>query len=272
MRKFLSALLLCTFLLALTTSLTGCKGIVTEGKMRSMVEKALEEKYKEEFKCISILPNKNFSGSYTGVCYPVDDRELMFESRIYTDGRWDLDYYPTSIAARELSKLFDDAVGDILGTHFTYSYTNRGIHDDETAQRIINNEFTLEYYLKHSNEVNSENSMQVNYRICVDTSDINASYSEEWDSILNALNSVHEIGLASDTDLYFRLWVYFVPPNIYKDCIKYFDKNAQVRSGLDEIAEGFPPEYNRIIQFDVGSETWTPLTKEEYIELRKEID
>lgn len=238
--------------------------------MKSMIEKALKEKYKEEFECIRILPNQNFSGSYTGVCYPVNDRELMFESRMYADGRYDLDYYPTSIVARELSKLFDDALGNIWEEHFTYAYTNRGIHDNETTQKIINNEFTLNYYLKHSNEVNN-NSMQVNYRICIDTSNINVSYSEEWDSILNALNSVHEIGLDGDMDLYFRLWIYFVPTDVYTQCLEYFERNAQVRS-LEEIVEGYPPEYNRIIHFDVGSKTWNPLTKVEYIELRKEIN
>lgn len=273
MKKIFSILLSGAFLLTLAICLTGCKGIVTEGQMKSMVEKTLEEKYKEEFKCISILPNKNFSGSYTGVCYPMNDKELMFEAGIYTDGSPDGDYYPTSIAARELSKMFDEALCNGLGKHFTYAYTSLGVHDNETAQKIINDKFTLDYFLKHNNEVyNRNNLMQVNFNIIVDASNASNSYEEEWDAILNALDSVHEIGLASGIDLYFRLWIYFVPTNVYTQCLGYFERNAEVRSGLDEIAEGFPSKYNRIIHFDVGSETWTPLTKEEYIELRKEID
>ncbi len=146
MRKFLLALLLCAFLLALTTSLTGCKGMVTEGKMKSMIEKALEEKYNEEFECIRILPNQNPSGSYDCVCCPINNKELKFEARMHTNGQYDGDHYPTSIAARELSILFDDTLGDIWGEHFTYAYSSLGIDDDETTQKISSGGFTLEFF------------------------------------------------------------------------------------------------------------------------------
>lgn len=273
MRKFLSALLLCTFLLALTTSLTGCKGIVTEGKMKSMVEKALEEKYKEEFKCTAVL-SRNINESYNCVCYPVNNEKLKFEARIYTDGVLGGDYYPKSIASAELSKEFDNALGDALGRHLTYAYTAGG-PDDETAQKIRDREFSLEFFLNRSRErYKSEgNTYSVCYSICIDTSDLSISYAGEWEAISNALNKVYELGLEYGSDFYFTADVYFVPNKIYGKCLEYFEKNAEIYSGLEAIIEGYPKEHNRRIQFRINN-TQNILfpTKEEYIDLRKEVD
>lgn len=272
MKKFLSVLLLCVFLSTLAVGLTGCEGMVTEGQMKTMVEKALKEKYSEEFECSAVL-NKSQNGSYTCVCYPENNSELKFEAAIYDDGHLFWDHYPTSIAASELSKALDAALDDDLGQHFTYAYTSSGVHDTETAQKIADNEFTLDFFLRHGNEVyDYENTTQVNYNIIVDVSTADNSYEDEWDTILNALDSVHKLGLESDIDLYFRLWIYFVPTDVYTRCLGYFERNAEIRSGLKQIAEGFPSEYNRIIHFDVGSKTWDPITKEQYVEQRKEIN
>ena len=274
MRKFLSILLLCTFLLALTTSLTGCKGITTEGQLKSMVEKALEEKYKEEFKCTAVL-SRNINESYNCVCYPVNNEKLKFEARIYTDGVLGGDYYPKSIASAELSEAFDNALGDALGRHLTYAYTAGGLDDDETARKIANGEFSLEFYLSHFREVyeSKGNSYDMYSTICVDTSDLFVSYEEEWEAIVNALNKVHELGLKYGSDISFSINLYFTPPEIYKECEEYLSRNAEIRSGFKEKIEGFPQKYNRRIHFgaDISENRISP-TKEEYVELRKEVD
>ena len=274
MRKFLSMLLLCTFLLALTASLTGCKGIVTEGKMKSMVEKALEEKYKEEFKCTAVL-SRNINESYNCVCYPVNNEKLKFEARIYTDGVLGGDYYPKSIASAELSEAFDNALGDALGRHLTYAYTAGSIDDDETARKIADGEFSLEFYLSHNREIfeSNGNSYYMYSTICVDTSDLSGSYEEEWEAISNALNQVHELGLKYGSDLHFWINLYFTPPKIYKECEEYLSRNAEIRSGFEAKIQGYPQKYNRLIEFTVydSKNIFSP-TKEEYIELRKEID
>ncbi|MDE6733377.1 MAG: hypothetical protein K2J77_10930 [Oscillospiraceae bacterium] len=272
MKKFLSILLSCAFLAALAICLTGCKGRVTERQLKNMVEKALEEKYSEEFECSAVLFHDQ-NGSYKCLCYPENNPLLKFEAAIYSDGHLFWDHYPTSIVASELSKTLDAALGDDLGKHFIYAYSNTGVHDTETARKIAGDEFTLDYFLRHGNEVyNHNNLMQVNYFIIVDVSTADNVYEDEWDNILNALDSVHRLGLESDIDLYFRLWIYFVPADVYTRCLGYFERNAVVRSGLDQIAEGFPREYHRIIHFDVGTKTWVTLTKEEYVELRKTVD
>lgn len=274
MKKFVSALLLCTFLLALTTSLTGCKGITTEGQLKSMVEKALEEKYKEEFKCTAVL-SRNINESYNCVCYPVNNEKLKFEARIYTDGVLGGDYYPKSIASAELSEAFDNALGDALGRHLTYAYTAGSIDDDETARKIADGEFSLEFYLSHDREVfeSNGNSYYMYSTICVDTSDLSGSYEEEWEAISNALNQVHELGLKYGSDLYFSINLYFTPPEIYKECEKYLSRNAEIRSSFKDKIEGNPQKYNRLIHFgaNASKNRFSP-TKEEYIELRKEID
>ena len=275
MRKFLSVLLLCTFLLALTTSLTGCKGVTTESKLKSMLENALREKYNEEFKCIQIYGH-NQSNSTNGTCYPINDRTLMFDAAINYDGTLNYDCYPNSIAGKLLSNAFDNAIGDIWEHHFTYCYRRSGLIDDEeTARKIADGNFTLEYYLKHINETyTADKSTLAYYTICVDSSKINASYDEEWDSIFDALNSVYEIGLSYGADLYFTMNIYFVPPELYDDCMNYFNDNAEVRSNLKEIIEGYPEkEHHRCIVFNVNKDKneFSP-SKEEYVELRKEVD
>ena len=275
MRKFLSVLLLCTLLLALTTSLTGCKGIVTEGKMKSMVEKALEEKYKEEFKCTAVL-SRNINESYNCVCYPVNNEKLKFEARIYTDGVLGGDYYPKSIASAELSEAFDNALGDALGRHLTYAYTAGSIDDDETARIIRNGDFSLEYFLKHWREVFSDqgNLYRVHYTVCVDTSDLSGSFEGEWEAISNALNEVHELGLKYGSDLSFWISLYFTPPKIYKECENYLSRNAEIRSSFeDKILGRYHTEYNRLIEFFVvyPENSFSP-NKEEYIKLRKDIE
>lgn len=274
MKKFLSLLLMCVFLSILAVSLTGCEGMVTEGQMKTMVEKALKEKYNEEFECSAVL-NRNPNGSYNCVCYPVKNEKLKFEARVYTDGELGGDYYPKSIASAELSETFDNALGNALGKHLTYAYSSLGPDDDETVKKIADGEFSLEFYLNHYGEVykSEENSYRVYYRICVDTSDLIVSYGEEWEAISNALNEVHELGLQYGSDLYFWINLYFTPPEIYRKCEKYLSQNAEIRSGFEEIIEGFPQEYNRLIEFIVvdSKNKFSP-TKEEYIELRKEID
>ncbi len=274
MKKFFSILLSSAFLFTLAICLTGCKGRVTERQLKNMVEKALEEKYSEEFECSAIL-NQNPNGSYNCVCYPVSNEKLKFEARIYTDGRFGGDYYPKSIASAELSEAFDNALGNSIGKHLTYAYTAGGPDDDETAQRIASREFSLEFFLKRYQDCyNMEGSKySIYYTVCVDTSDLVGSFDDEWEAISKALNEVHELGLKYGSDFTFWIDLYFTPPEIYKKCENYLSHNAQLRSGFEANIVGFPQEYNRLIEFAVvySKNRFSP-TKEEYVELRKEID
>ena len=248
--------------------------MVTERQLKSMVEKALEEKYKEEFKCTAVL-NRNINESYNCVCYPVNNEKLKFEARIYTDGLLGGDYYPKSIASAELSKEFDNALGDALGKHLTYAYTAGSI-DDETARKIADGEFSLEFYLSHHRKVfeSNGNSYYMYSTICVDTSNLSGSYEEEWEAISNALNQVHELGLKYGSDLYFSINLYFTPSKIYKECENYLSQYAEIRSDFKEKIEGYPQQkYNRQIHIGADfSENIISPTKKEYVELRKEID
>ncbi len=274
MKKFLSILLAGAMLGVLSMVLTGCN-VVTERKMKTMTEKALEEKYNEKFECIQVY-GQNPSGASNAICYPVNDRALMFDATIYPDGTLGYDCYPNSIAAKYFSNEFDDALRDIWGRHFTYCYKRSGIIDDEeTARKIMNGEFTLEYYFNHFKETyTDDNTMLAYYTICVDSSKINVSYDEEWDAISDALSGVYEIGLSYGTQLYFTVNIYFVPSDVYEECMNYFKDNAEVRSNLEEMIEGYPErEHHRQIVFDINSsENKFSPTKEEYIELRKDID
>lgn len=276
MRKFLSVLLLCTFLLALTTSLTGCKGIVTVGQMKTAVEKALQEKYKEEFVCTRIIPGRNLSGSYSVECYPIKNRDLMFRAQFHPDNmEMGVDYYPNAIAALEFSQMFDSNIGEALGSHFISCYHSLGTYDDDTTQAIIDGKFTLELYMSKRYSYNYPDGighkLREGFLICIDSSTLNASYDEEWDAIMNALESIRQRGLDNGTDLCFRIWLFFVPENEYNIGLKYSESNIVSISYLKDLAVGEEYKFNRVIHFDVGLDT-NPITKDEYVKLRKEID
>ncbi|MBD5112647.1 MAG: hypothetical protein HDT42_09000 [Ruminococcaceae bacterium] len=276
MKKFLSALLLCTFLLALTTSLTGCKGVTTESKLKSMVEKALEEKYKEEFVCTRIIPGRNPGGSYTTECYPVKNSDLLFDAQFHPDNmKMGVDYYPNAIAALEFSQMFDSYIGDMLGTHFISCYHSLGTYDDDTTQAIIDGKFTLELYMSKRYSYNYpdgiNHKLEEGFLICIDSSTLNASYDDEWDAIMNALECIRQRGLNNNTDLCFRIWLFFVPHDTYNTGLKYSKSNIVGISYLEDLAAGGEYKFNRIIHFDVGLDI-DPITEDEYVKLRKEVD
>lgn len=276
MKKFLSLLLMCVFLSILTVGLTGCKGMVTEGQMKSCLENALQEKYKEEFVCARIIPGKNLSGSYSAECYPVKNSDLLFDAQIHPDKmEMVVDYYPNTIAALEFSQMFDNNIGETLGTHFISCYHSLGTYDDETTQAIIDDKFTLELYMSKRYSYNYpdgiNHKLEEGFLICIDSSTLNSSYDEEWDAIMNALESIRQRGLDNGTDLCFRIWLFFVPENEYNIGLKYSKTNIVGLSYLNDLAVGKEYKFNRIIHFDVGLDI-DPITKKEYFELRKEVD
>ena len=247
----------------------GCSMLVSESQLKKTLENSLKEKYGEEFVCVDVWAGGG--ESYKGVCYPENNNKLMFESTFYSNGNLSYDYYPTSIVSNELSKEFDNVLQDSFGNHYTYCYDNGGIDDEDTAQKIKNNEFSLSYYFDKYSDAYS-NKMELNYTICVDTSDIRIAYDEEWDILLKAINSIKEIGKANKMDTTFRMNMYFVPNGMFDKCMEYFKEHAEIRSDFREMIEGYPKQkYNRLIKFDIGLDIF-PMSKEEYINQRKEIN
>lgn len=276
MKKFLSLLLACALLVTLTMSLTGCEGMVTEKQIKSSVETALQNKYKEEFVCTRIIPGENINGSYSTECYAVKDRELMFEAQILPKNmKLSFEFYPNALAAQEFSQMFDSGIGDVLGTHFTSSYQSLGIYDDDTTRAIVDGTFTLETYMTTRYNYNfgddKNQKLEEGFGICIDASTLNASYDEEWDAIMNALESIRKRGINNGTDLCFRLWLFFVPHDVYEVGLEYSKLNMVGLSYLEDLAAGEEYKFNRVIHFDVGLDV-DPMTKEEYVKLRREVD
>lgn len=278
MKKFLSRLIAGVVLAALAVCLTGCKGIVTERRLKSELEDALQEKYKEEFVCASIQPGKNVDGSYSGECYPVKDSELMFEARILTkDMTSRIDHYPTSIAAKEFAQMFDDKIGDTLGTHFTSCYESLGIYDEEEIQAVIDGTYSLEQYMTKRYSSNNyldgvDHKLEKCFLILIDSSTlIDPLYDVEWDAINAALENIRKRGIDNGTDLCFRVWLYFVPHDTYVKGMEYKKTHLIGSTYLKGLAAGEERKFNRIIHFDVGLDI-DPITKDEYLELRKNVD
>lgn len=264
MKRILTFLLIGGMVVTSVISFSGCNGN-SDKELKSVVEEALETKYAEEFECINFWSvGKDY---YCGVCYPKDEPDLLFETLFYSDGDINADDYASSIISKMFIKEFDSQIKDIFNEHYTYCYNYGDLHDSKTAQIISNGNFTLDYYFPEMSKKYDNNELKLFFRICIPNSDnTDISYEEEYDIILNAFNTIHEIGEKYDVNLLFRLNMYFLSNQNYDDCKEYFENNATIKSDFDKITN----EDNSLIKFDYENSVCT-ISKEEYCDKREGI-
>jgi len=272
MRRLKTFMMIGVILLSGLLNLTGCSKRYSEKELKEIVQVALENKYQEEFICLDVWSSGG--EGFQSVCYPKSNRDLLFETICLKDGNLVRDGYAASIVSKEFSEKFDNEVGSSLGTHFTYCNNAGNMYDDVTAEKISNGEFTLDYFFSTRLETHNNNELELYYTICFDTSGAGQlSFGDEYDEIINALENIKEnANTEYGIELSYRMNLYFVPKDIYDDCIDYFEKNAEIRSVFQDMIEGYPVrKFNRLIKFDVGLNIF-PITKDEYINQREEVN
>ena len=269
------AILIITCLFAMT-ALSGCS-IIAKQNEKSLIEDALQKRYGEEFVCMRTWNNDAdgyYSHSFYGLCHPKDDDGLLFEVLSGSDGTLLIDEYASTLASRIFRDEFDERIGDSLGTHYTYCRNYYDPNGDAVAKRIKNGNFTLEYFMNDYINTFKSNKLSLYYSICMDiTKTADISYENEYDVIIDTIKHIHRMGQQLGMDLQISIKFYFVPTEIYQNCVNYFQENANINSLFYDLIEKNAPygEPKCMIKF-LLKDNKELITQEEYIEIRKEID
>ena len=256
------------------TTLSGC---TTETSVKNMIEEALEKRYGEEFVCHDTWYDNDgayYTTSYYGLCSPKDSPDILFEVLIDDEGNLWQDEYPSSIASNFLCTEIDNIMGTRIEHHYTYCRNYYEPNGETVAKRIKNGNFTLEYFMKDYINTFKSNKLSLYYSICVDiTQAADISYGNEYDVIIDTIKHIYGIGQQFGMDLQISVKFFFVPTDIYQNCVNYFQENANINSNFYDLIEKNAPygEPKCMIKF-LLKDNEELITQEEYIKLRKEID
>ena len=67
----------------------------------------------------------------------------------------------------------------------------------------------------------------------------------------------------------------FLPQNVYSNCVEYLETRANTNSTFDDMVRDYPvkvSDVNLNISFEGEDATYVLITKEEYINQRKEVN
>ena len=138
---------------------------------------------------------------------------------------------------------------------------------------MLNNEFTLEYFLSENIKIWDTNQLELYFTICFDNSNnTEALYKTEYSVLVDALNHICQIGKQNETDFHFNMKLFYVSNDTYEECVRYFQENAYVDSNFYNIIEKNTTnnEPHGMIKFNYLDNNYS-ITEFEYIEQRKEI-
>ncbi|MCI8777478.1 MAG: hypothetical protein HFK00_08855 [Oscillospiraceae bacterium] len=274
----MAAIIIMGVLLITTLGLTGC-GFQTKRNLKKVLEKALQGRYNEEFVCLNVWANGG--PSYFGVCYPKNNRDLLFEILFIDDGEISYDEYASMLASKELSKELYNQLSEVFQECYIYCYNYKVINDTVTAEKINSGEFNLDYFFETMHE-QSDDDLSLYYRICINKeSGISATYEEEYKSLNKATQEIMKIGENHGVKLNLTFWLYFLPSDVYKDGIEYFNNHARARSEFEYIILGEYRNLKREIRMDYDENIKPfsrkefepmPITQKDYVEMRKSLE
>ena len=271
--KKLISFIIMAVIFMLTISLSGC-GFYSENQLKQTLENALEAKYDEEFVCLDVWANGG--SSYFGVCYPKDNRELLFETLFSSNGTISYDKYSSMIVSKELANKLYDQLSGIFQEYYIYCY-NFGIADDSaTAAKITEGTFSLEEFLKYM-KTQSDSSLPISFRVCINTdSGIQATYEEEYERLNQAMDYIKQLGNIYNVNFELTYFLYFLPSEVYQKSVDFFCENAYPHTNFEYIALGENRSLNRCIRMDYDENInpfsreneSTPITQEDYSKMR----
>ena len=266
-------------LLITTLGLTGC-GIQTKRNLKKVLETALQERYNEEFVCLNVWANGG--PSYFGVCYPKNNRDLLFETLFIDDGEIARDEYASSLASKELEELLYNQLSDLFQECYIKCYNYGVAEDTVTVEKIQSGEFDLYYFIKTIMESQSDCNFNVSFRICINKdAGINATYEEEYKRLNQAMNYIAQIGNEYKVQYKLICFLYFLPSDVYKDGIEYFNDHARASSAFEYIILGEHRNLKREIRMDYDENIkpfsrreYEPMliTQKDYAEMRKSLE
>lgn len=268
-KKLISFIIMAVVFMS-TINLSGC-GFHSENQLKQTLENALEAKYDEKFVCLDVWGNGG--SSYWGVCAPEKNHDIRFEALFGADGHIaEEGYYAACVAEKieedvqkELENVFNDFYLHSCMTVPLYSREN----DDVYAENVRNELFDIDEYLNLSNEKWKE-TPSMSFYLCVNTSRSDKlSFEKEYDMLSNIFPKFDNMGIG--TIVYLK----FMPEKKYLECIEYLETCAYAYSTFEDMVRDYPvkvSDVNLNISFEGEDATYVLMTKEEYINQRKEVN
>lgn len=274
----MAAIIIMGVLLITTLGLTGC-GFQTKRNLKKVLEKALQERYNEEFVCLNVWANGG--PSYFGVCYPKSNRDLLFETLFIDDGEIAYDKYPSTIASKEMSEMLFNQLSEVYQECYINCYNFGVANDIKDVEKVNSGEFNLDYFFETMHE-QSDSDLPISFKICINKkAGINATYEEEYERLNKSVQEIMKRGEIYGVKLDLTIWLYFLPSDVYKDGIEYFENHSRASSAFEYIILGEHRNLKRQIRMDYVAnnqpfcrEKREPniITQADYAEMRKSLE
>ena len=268
-KKGFIGFVLCIFLYLIA----GC--VNSPSTMSKIIEKDLEERYGGDFEMRSI---KKIGGSYEAVFFPTDDPSMNFDCMYGDDGSFGYDYYVGTIISHKDSEFLMERITTGLGEVFVFGSPFLLIDNGspqyesniEICDLIKNGTFSIE----EAYEISPVKNLL--FFIFINTSD-NAYVDDagtEFDVISEAVNAlIEKYKTDYNIDVDVRLWIYILDNDSFEKTKDYFLVNSNMRETYEYEIECAS---NHIVFHKYTSDDNTSsnyeLTRDEYIEIRKEMN
>jgi hypothetical protein len=265
MKKFISIFLIFIFIL----NLGGCSVLksYSEEDLEQILEKALEEKYDEDF---TVLNTRKSGASLYGNAYPNENPELLFISSFRTDGTIVYDEYFGAFVNEILKNMFTPYIQDISEEYFLTYTSSFNTETDKQIELIkdrnVKFEDIFEIYDGYFEEWGEEPEISPMCYLCINTSKETKDFEEEWTILENAYKQMEKEKLTVIIELV------FVPEDMYKWAVDYLKTYSITYSDFTNTIEGYPTKkHHREFTLRLNPKR-NPSTKEQYIEFRKGVD
>ncbi len=250
----------------------GCSMFVSESQLKQMFENSLQEKYDEEFSCLDVWSNGG--NSYWGVCAPKKNHDIRFTALFLTGGKITYEGYYAACVAEKIEEDVQMKLENVFNDFYLHSCMTVPLKSRETndiyAENVRNKSFDIDEYVNLANEKWKNDKPSLSFYLCVNTSvSDKLSFEEEYDMLSDIFLKVNNMGVG--TIVYLK----FMPEKQYLECIEYLEKCDYAYSTFDNMVRDYPlkaSDVNLNISFESENESYVLITKEQYINQRKEIN
>lgn len=249
----------------------GCSMFVSESQLKKTLENSLQEKYDEEFSCLDVWSNGG--NSYWGVCSPERNHDIRFKSLFLSGGVISFDGYYSACVAEQIEEMVQKRLENVFNDFYLHSYMTVSLNsfeaDDIYAEYVKNEQFDIDKYVNSANEKWSNGASITLIVLVKSEADNKCSFEDEYNKISDIVHEVENMGIRAIT------YLKFLPQNVYSNCVEYLETRANTNSTFDDMVRDYPvkvSDVNLNISFEGEDATYVLITKEEYINQRKEVN
>lgn len=261
--------------------LTGKIGGKRHDPDKERFEKALSERYGEDFVCFEWEGSGVFEKPIrmSGICAPARDTTLRFRADIEIDSETRLsDDYPWALASRQLSAELTEKFNKIWN-EFSVDSGFLIIEDHNSAEfvpKIREGTFDWRYYMEQSiSGSNFDFGVNAICTVLVDGSAATLSHEEEWNALHGLMKEYNAELNKLDRYPGLSLSIYFAPSELYGECAARMKAPRSLSSDNDDYLEFLEGKLGEPVYIGAGCGLTLDMIaecKEPYLEYRKSID